>query len=97
MNHLSHRHAVPLISLLALPVLLPSCAPRPQSAAYGENVSYYFDSEFACPEHVPAWRQLGDTGMTSRKAAHGTPGDASDAFEKALATLGQRSRDAITR
>lgn len=91
MKHLLMRQTLRFITVLAVPVSLQSCAQRPQSAAYGENVSFYFDSSFACPEHVPEWQQLGEAGLTSRGAVHHNPGDASDAFTKALVHLGQRS------
>ena len=82
-----------LISLIAIPLSLQCCAQRPQSTAYGENVSYYFSSSFACPEHIPEWRQLGEHGRRFTSAARPDPGDASDAFGKALSTLDQRARE----
>lgn len=93
MKYLLMRQALRFITVVAVPVALQSCAPRPQSTAYGENVSFYFDSSFACPEHVPEWQQLGEAGLTSRGNVHRSPGDASDAFTKALVHLGQRSAE----
>ncbi len=97
MKHSILRRAIRLITVVAIPVSLQCCAPRNQSVSHGENVSYYFNSSFACPEHVPAWRPLGENGSSFRSGMNRKPGDASDAFEKALATLGQRSRAALDR
>lgn len=83
------RQAIRLTALMALPVSLQCCAPSAPATAYGENVSFYFNSGFACPEHVPSWRQLGEKeGAPPRSTPR--PGDASDSFEKALVDLGHR-------
>ncbi|RYD19186.1 MAG: hypothetical protein EOP88_19940 [Verrucomicrobiaceae bacterium] len=91
MKHLLMRQALRFIAVIAVPASLQCCAPSNQSTAHGENVSFYFNSSFACPEHVPEWQQVGEADLTSRQNVHPSPGDASDAFTKALVNLGQRS------
>lgn len=88
------KNPIPLAILMALPVSLQSCAPKAQPNAYGENVSYYFNSSAACPAHVPKWQALDESLLDSPRGAR-SQGDASDAFTEALVNLGRRASAAV--
>lgn len=89
------RHSIRLLPLVAVPFSFQSCAPSGPSAAQGENVSF-LNSSFACPEHVPKWQKIGNV-RASFHNSNRTPGDASDAFGKALVNLSRHTSDTTNR
>lgn len=66
MNPSLLRRVIGWTAALAVPALLPCCAPAGPSVAHGENVSTYFTSAVRCPENIPAWTPLPDLDSSAK-------------------------------